>query len=114
MHRLTRLVAAFLVATLVIHMGDWPFVDELLEDLQAQGVFWSEASEQAAETLTLDEGIEIPTGAGFQYSLAFAGLAPPAVAGPAPIPEVAVPRYSIWQDRATDFIVAAPFKPPAA
>lgn len=114
MQRLTRLFAAFLVATLVIHMGDWPFIDELFDDLRAQGVFQPHQDGDSSKVAIGDDGRKIPTGVGFQYSLAFASIAPPVMAPPFSCPETGPAHYPISQAGATEFIVPGPFKPPAA
>lgn len=114
MQRITRLIAAVLVTTLVIHMGDWPFVDEVLDDLQAQGIFQSVEDHRVETVSSEGDAIKIPTGIGFQYSIAFASVAPPVIAAVVPALTGALERSSGFQAAATEFIVGAPFKPPSA
>lgn len=37
MRRLVRLLAIVLLVTLAVDLGDWPYIDEILSGLQAQG-----------------------------------------------------------------------------
>ncbi|SRR5258708_23633 len=116
MRLLIRAIATVLVVTLAINLGDWPFIDELLADLQEQGSFLSGPTE--AQLTSVNEpkpdqqhGVQLRVG--YQSLNAFTMLSPPpdnVLSIPSPtghsLPSRVVPAT-------VEYIQTGPFRPPA-
>lgn len=103
-----------LIATLTLHLGDWPFVDELLEDAQAKNVPLTEgASPEDEERDQLDNPAHGKLGRGYQSLTAFSNIVPAPAALPVFAVQAPVGRFQPIHALRAEFIVGAPFRPPA-
>jgi hypothetical protein len=116
MRQLIRAIATLLVVTLAINLGDWPFIDELLADLQEQGLFLSGPGEgkfASAKEPKSDQEHDVQSRVGYQSLNAFTMLFPP----PDNVLSIPSPACGSPSSRAAaaivEYIQTGPFRPPA-
>jgi hypothetical protein len=116
MRLLIRAIAALLIVTLAINLGDWPFIDELLADLQEQGSFLSGPNEGQLTSVNEpkpDEQHGVPLRVGYQSLNSFTVLSPP------PDNVLSIPSATRGSPPSrvaaatVEFIQTGPFRPPA-
>jgi len=116
MQRLSRFVAIFVLMTLALNLGDWPFIDELLADLNEQAQTRDGGVRSVAMPASDDrsDSREIHLGFGFQSLYSFLSVVPP----PADLLVAVLPQSDEAFARlvviAPEFIRDGPFRPPAA
>jgi hypothetical protein len=114
MRLLIRAIATLLVVTLTINLGDWPFVDELLADLQERGSFLSGPGEGGLTSVyEPEERHGVPLRVGYQSLNAFTMLSPP----PDNVLSIPSPARGSPPSRVAaaivEYIQTGPFRPPA-
>ena len=113
MHRLSRIITALVLVTLTVNLGDWPYVDELLDDLneQTQSAQAADDSSVSSVTDTQDGRHDVQLGMGYRCLNA------------PPIPQEYVDgihctplstHYPPLVIATAEFILDGPFRPPAA
>lgn len=113
MDRFSRFVAMLLIATLTLHLSDWPFVDELLEDARAQSVQLSDGAASDTDNDPADMQARVKLGLGFQSLNAFTNIIPPSAALPVFAAVATIDQLHRLEAIRAEFIVGAPFRPPA-
>ncbi|HET9651166.1 MAG TPA: hypothetical protein VFP36_03200 [Usitatibacter sp.] len=110
-----RVTAFVLIATLTINLGDWPFIDELLSDLQEQGILFVAVAQQADSVATPDRpATDADMGVTYEALSIFTNVSPPPENGFRLAIAQSIGRLT-WSDaKPVEYILAAPFRPPAA